>query len=124
VLERTYTFGEMLVKYNVDLGYKLDSKATTIAGYIGAMLVFLIGLLELASQCARFNPSAALRDGIGIAFAAIGGISALAGLWIQTYNWYTDSNGSKIEAACSREASGSFGIMCGHFIGSMIATPQ
>ena len=86
VLERTYTFGEMLVKYNVDLGYKLDSKATTIAGYIGAMLVFLIGLLNWPRNALDLTPAQRYGMEFGIAFAAIGGISALAGLWIQTYN--------------------------------------
>jgi hypothetical protein len=95
VTSALYSLGSFLVNANVDLAHQLDSKASTLAAYAGAILSILISTFKIWGQDIETKEPAhwslwfVLLGGFLIAGAAA---LALFGLSVTRFQWFSDND--------------------------------
>ncbi len=95
VTSTLYTLGSFLITANVDLAHQLDSKASTLAAYAGAILSILISTFKIwgqdiaAKEHTHWNLWFVLFGGLLIACSAA---FALFGLSVTRFQWFSDND--------------------------------
>lgn len=87
ITDELYKFGMMMLTENLDRTKQLDSKATILAGYSGAIIAFLVSRQSLMEPATGWQVIVILLAGLSALVAVIASIWALQ---VRTFRWFSD----------------------------------
>jgi len=93
--DELYQFGERLLTYRIDISHRLDSKASAMAGYSGAILTLLIASYGNWINIAGRDAFAAIM--LAGTFAFIAAALAVFAMALRKFTWFTQNEWLKEE---------------------------